>query len=76
MIEIRGQTYERIGRVPYVKADGSTTRLTVLRSHCAKCGEPFEFTATDENIGRGMVNRRCAEHKRPGVKVRAKAVRR
>ena len=70
MLTIRGQRYERLPSVPHVKADGTVTLLTRLRSHCARCGETFTFTATEANVERRMVNRRCHEHARPGVKVR------
>lgn len=65
----KGQLYYFDRTEPYTRVDGSQTQLHVWVSHCAHCGEPFECR-TPAKAGRFQPNRRCAEHKRPGSRVR------
>ena len=67
-----GQVYKLARTEPYTRRDGSQTMLTVWRSHCADCGEVFELR-TPTASSRFEPNRRCRNHKRPGVKVRLAA---
>jgi hypothetical protein len=65
---LRGQVYECVSVRPYVRKDGVEVQLASWRSHCATCGEPFEFELTVEAWDRegfkGTV-RRCKPHRRP-----------
>jgi hypothetical protein len=65
----KGQRYDNIGTVPYVRTDGGSTTLAVWRSLCADCGEPFEFKTTLGKHSLRWPSRRCAGCKRPGVRV-------
>ncbi len=65
----RGQGYDLVGQVPYVRRDGQLTSLLVWSSCCADCGAPFEFK-TPASGGRFQPNRRCSAHKRPGQRVK------
>lgn len=64
--DYRGQIYTFTGTVPYVRQDGVKIELLAWRSHCAKCGEPFELSANPA----GGPNRRCHIHKAKGRKVK------
>jgi hypothetical protein len=64
-----GQRYELIGDQPYMRRDGTETTLSVWRSRCAQCGEPFEVR-TPTASAKFVPNRRCPKHKRPGARVR------
>ena len=68
--DVKGQTYERRGRVPHTTKDGREIDLQCLLSRCAHCGEVFVFTTTEDNIARGYINRRCTKHRRPGFVAR------
>ena len=63
-----GQTYRRVGHKPYTRRDGVGVTLDVWQSHCATCGQLFEFAASP-NCDRAKFNRRCQAHKQPGVPV-------
>jgi hypothetical protein len=63
---VKGQLYERRGRIPHVTKDGREIDLTCLVSRCIDCGETFVSTTTEAAIAKGWVNRRCRKHKRPG----------
>ncbi|MCJ2065746.1 hypothetical protein MKK63_24020 [Methylobacterium sp. J-088] len=43
------------------------TQLDVFMTHCAQCGERFEVKRSAGGIS--ALNRRCAKHRRPGIKV-------
>lgn len=66
VITVNEQRYEVVGGLDHVRLDGEETRLTIWRSSCAECGAPFEFRAPATAPPQ---NRRCDDHKRPGVKV-------
>lgn len=66
IFDYRGQIYTFTGTVPYVRQDGVTIELLGWLSHCARCGEPFNFTSTPT----GGFNRRCQIHKAAGRRVR------
>jgi hypothetical protein len=65
------QKYTCVGLRGYTNRAGHTSTLAVCQSRCASCGEQFEFMTTFGAFRRREVNRRCARHKRPGVRVRA-----
>ena len=65
----RGQTYALIRSRPYIRRDGSTTELFIWRGHCAECGTAFGFS-TPALSSKFEPNRRCREHRRPGVRVK------
>jgi len=50
--------------------DGRTTILRRVVSHCAWCGELFDFWAVEETLEHHWINRRCRAHKKPGIEVR------
>ena len=64
-----GQIYTLIGTVPHVCRDGRRIELQVWQSACAVCGAAFEFKTPMRD--RFVPNRRCAAHKRPGIRVAA-----
>ena len=49
----RGQRYECISVEPYIRRDGVEVQLASWLSHCATCGQPFEFKLTVEAWDRG-----------------------
>jgi hypothetical protein len=67
-----GQRYDHIGTEPYTRSDGTVTELLRWQSHYAECGAAFIFR-TPARAKRFVPNRRCHEHRRPGVPVRAVA---
>ena len=68
-----GQEYFALGTEPYIrKTDGRPTTLRRWRSRCAECGRPFEFFRSIRV--RFAPNRRCAVHRKPGVRVRRRRV--
>ena len=73
-VVIKGQVYARGLDSPHVTRDGRTTTLVGLKSRCAECGAPFEFTTTEWAMAKGNLNRRCQKHKKPGKKVKSKTV--
>lgn len=59
-----GQQY-RCDRIePYQRKDGTMTTLAVWVSHCADCGDPFEYK-TPRKAHKPKFNRRCQLHKAP-----------
>lgn len=72
VIDQDGQMYvcERI--VPHVRRDGVKIELAVWRSKCAECKQPFTFKRSQDPFAPFAPARRCAKHKRPGVKVKKK----
>jgi hypothetical protein len=61
----QGQHYRQVGVRPHVCRDGRETELAIWRSHCATCGESFEFAAPATST-KFEPNRRCQRCKRPG----------
>jgi hypothetical protein len=66
----RGQPYELVEVTPYTRSDGAPSQVLVWEAPCWTCGEPFQVRASLGGA-RGL-NRRCARHKRPGVRVKLK----
>jgi hypothetical protein len=66
----RGQRYEIVDVHSHLTRDDRLVPLCRLRSHCAECGRPFEFSTRMSSIRRGGdLNRRCELHRRAGVPV-------
>lgn len=63
----KGQLYVRVDDVPHRTRDGRDTLLTRWWSTCADCGAAFVF-ATSSLARKFQPNRRCANHKRPGIR--------
>ena len=63
-----GQLYRVVGFRPYVKRDGTQIELVRFVSHCADCGQTFEF-GLPQGANAFTPCRRCDEHKKPGVPV-------
>ena len=63
---IDGQSYELTGHQPYTTKAGEETILLVWSTDCPDCGATFETTSAKTSL---PANRRCDEHKRPGIKV-------
>ena len=73
-VEREGQRYVCEAFEPHIRRDGRETALVVLRSDCAQCGASFTFKVPALVAWRKlMLSRRCAAHKRPGVKVKKAA---
>jgi hypothetical protein len=68
-LKFKDQIYECVSVEPYTRVDGSPSGIRTWRTVCAKCGDPFTFTAA-LFIDPDRFNRRCQAHKRPGNKVR------
>jgi len=51
--------------------DGRLVQLRRIRSHCARCGELFDFWLSENVLttGRPWLSRRCDRHKAQGIKV-------
>lgn len=60
-----GQSFELIAVIPHVKRDGTATNLLEWSSRCLECGAAFHFRSPQHCFPE---NRRCAEHRRPGIK--------
>jgi hypothetical protein len=63
-----GQTYRFVAEQPYIRTDGQPSRVLVFASHCAQCGREFEFKCSAAS--KFSPNRRCADHRAPGRRVR------
>ena len=68
-IELRGQSYLKVGMMDHVKPDGSTVRLIEWSSHCSDCATEFRLRTTD--VIRWF-SRRCQTCKAPGKRVNPK----
>jgi hypothetical protein len=66
----KGQRYDNIGTVPYVRTDGGLTTLAVWTSFCADCSAAFEFKTPLGRHSLRWPNRRCAACRKPGVRVK------
>jgi hypothetical protein len=66
-----GQQYTCVGFQDYTNMAGRTSKLVILESQCVDCGAPSRFMTTSGALRRREVNRRCALHKWPGVRVEA-----
>ena len=66
-----GQRYVCVGLSSHVCRSGREMMLAVYRSTCAErgCGRPFEVLGPKRLTGRSL-NRRCPDHRRPGVSVK------
>ena len=69
--DYHGQHYRLAGERQHIRRDGALTTLAIWRSHCATCGEPFEFLLPVKAT-KFMPSRRCRMHKKPGVRVQAR----
>ena len=58
-----GQRYRVAGIKPHVRKGGTRTTLIIWQSHCAECGQPFEFTTP---LKTRYPSRRCKQHSKPG----------
>lgn len=67
-IAICGQDYRFVRRISHTRRDGVPTTLMVWQAQCAECGKPFETKSPGNKCPDA---RRCHEHAKPGVKVRA-----
>jgi hypothetical protein len=65
----KGQRYERVDTVTHVKLDGTAVPLAEWRSSCAECGDEFEIMTTTKRRSLQWPSRRCAKHRRPGIRV-------
>jgi hypothetical protein len=68
----KGQHYWVGNTFTRQRPDGSLAVILVWASHCATCGDHFEFTAPAA-ASKWEPNRRCAVHKRPGHRVKGEA---
>jgi hypothetical protein len=62
------QLYTLVASEPFIRRDGRQTVLAIWQSHCAQCGQCFEFKRPTRAV-KFQPNRRCQLHKRPGVRV-------
>lgn len=67
-----GQLYRVVGFKPYTKRDGTQIELVRFVSHCADCGQTFEF-GLPQGANDFTPCRRCDKHKKPGVRVSKKS---
>jgi hypothetical protein len=68
----RGQRYVRQNESPYIRDDGTKTKIAEWETECATCGEPFVFATTAKIRHLRWPPRRCKKHRQPGVKVAEK----
>ena len=66
MMAIDGQVFEFIKNTPHTKRDGQSTTLMTWKTLCAECGDEFISASP---FGRIPETRRCATHRKPGVRV-------
>jgi len=66
----RGQRYWVADTFMRARKDGTQAVILIWASHCADCGEEFRCS-TPAAAAKWQPNRRCAKHKRPGVRVRS-----
>jgi hypothetical protein len=73
----QGQRYECVSVRPYIRRDGIEVQLGTWRSHCATCGEPFEYDLNVEAWDRAGFSgpaRRCKPHRQSGLRVEDEAL--
>lgn len=63
-----GQEYLCTAVEPYTRINGQPSKVLVWTGHGATCGEPFQVKS-GRKPRPGDFNRRCPEHKAPGVRV-------
>lgn len=68
-----GQQYRMVGEEQGARKDGAPTVLQVWESECAECGATFSFRR-GKYIKKFKVNRRCDDHKQPGIRVEKRNV--
>lgn len=66
------QQYVCVGLRQHRRRDGTISVLAEWQSECAQCGDRFSFFIPSLS-GKFMPNRRCRQHKRPGVRVSPKS---
>ena len=66
-IDINGQHFTVAEHLPYVRKDGQDSVIVIWRGQCADCDDPIEERAW---WGKWPDVRRCAQHVKPGRKVR------
>jgi len=59
----KGQRYVCVAIEPYVRRDGALSCVAVWHSHCADCGDAFEFRSTKRFV-KFQPNRRCSAHRK------------
>ena len=59
------KNYSLVGFEPHTKRDGSQTRLAVWKTDCSECGAEF---MTRSPMLQLPESKRCAEHRRPGLR--------
>jgi hypothetical protein len=64
-----GQRFTCVGAAGHVTRDGRLVYLDVWRSNCWECGASFEQKTAVPMLA---VNKRCREHRLPGIWTRAK----
>jgi len=64
----KGQDYTCTASVPFTRKDGTVSAVLTWQSDCAECGAAFSFKSGATKF---EPNRRCAQHKRPGQRVKA-----
>lgn len=64
----KGQRYFVADTFTRQRAGGTLAVVLVWASNCADCGAKFEFS-TPAASSKWEPNRRCDQHKRPGVRV-------
>jgi hypothetical protein len=65
----RGQRYDCVGVTNHETRDRRWVNLLVLESKCADCGRGFFMKATQTNVTRRELTRRCERCRRPGKPV-------
>jgi hypothetical protein len=71
----KGHVYECVATDSYENRRGDIVPCWILESRCADCGAPFTFMVGRASLRRRQWNRRCEDHKRPGVRAVPKTAR-
>jgi hypothetical protein len=67
---LTGQRFVCVGWVPHINRNGDPTVLALWGTNCAECGGATQFALAMDRE-KWEPSRRCAEHKRPGVRAHA-----
>ena len=68
VLMFEGQRYLAVGSKLHTNAKGALVPLIEWRSHCATCGDPFNFFT---KLQASHPNRRCPSHHKPRQPVSA-----
>lgn len=66
---LEGQPYNLVDVEPYTRLDGVRSKVLIWEAPCSVCGDLFRVSIPVG--GSSGPNRRCKEHRKPGIRCEA-----